>query len=85
MPHRFPAHSSAEGSMKQLTLVVPEDVYDQLAATAEAAGQSREQVAVAALNLGLQFTTAAPAPPPSLSADLDTLQTAGARDQYLDW
>jgi hypothetical protein len=68
-----------------LTLVIPEDVYDQLTATAEAAGQSAEQVAVAALNLGLQFTTAAPAPPPSFSADLDTLQTAGARDQYLDW
>ena len=71
--------------MKQLTLVIPEDVYDQLIATAEAAGQPAEQIAAAALNLGLQFTTAGPVPPPSLSADLDTLQAAGARDQYLDW
>ena len=71
--------------MKQLTLVIPEDVYDQLITTAQAAGQSAEQIAVAALNLGLQFTTAAPVPSPSLSADIDTLQTAGARDQYLDW
>jgi hypothetical protein len=71
--------------MKQLTLVIPEDIYDQLVATAEAAGQSAEQLAAAALHLGLQFTTAAPVSPPSLSADLDTLQTAGARDQYLDW
>jgi hypothetical protein len=71
--------------MKQLTLVIPEDLYDQLVTTAEAAGQSAEQLAIAALNLGLQFTTAAPVPPPSFSADLDTLQAAGARDQYLDW
>jgi hypothetical protein len=71
--------------MKQLTLVIPEDVYDQLVATAEAAGQSAEQLAVAALNLGLQFTTAAPVPSPSLPADIDTLQNAGSRGQYLDW
>ena len=71
--------------MKQLTLVIPENVYDQLVVTAETVGQPVEQLATAALNLGLQLTTATPVSPPSLSADLDTLQTAGARDQYLDW
>jgi hypothetical protein len=71
--------------MKQLTLIIPEDLHAQLVAAATPAGQTAEQLAVTALRLGLPLVTAAPVSPPSLSTALATLQANGASDQYLDW
>jgi hypothetical protein len=71
--------------MKQLSLTIPEEVYEQLIAAAGAAGQTLDQTVVDALRLGLQCATNALTPPPSYSAALATLQATSTRDQYLDW
>jgi hypothetical protein len=60
--------------MKQLTLVIPEDMYVQLVVAAETAGPTVEPKAAASLRPGLPLPSAAPVPllpfrRPCLSAD----------------
>ncbi len=71
--------------MKQLSLSIPEEVYEQLIAAAGATGQAVEQTAAEALCLGVECVGDALTPPPSYSTALATLQATSTRDQYLDW
>jgi hypothetical protein len=71
--------------MKQLSLNIPDELYEQLSTAAAMAGQTVEQAAVASLRHGLESAGSALTPPSSLSAALATLQATSTRDQYLDW
>jgi hypothetical protein len=61
-PHPFPDSPSCRGPMKQLILVIPEDVYRQLDMAARKAGPTIETGATTNLRPGLPLPSAAPIP-----------------------
>ncbi len=71
--------------MKQLTLVIPEDMYVQLVVAAETAGPTVEPKAAASLRPGLPLPYSRARSPSSLSAALASLQTPGITAIISGW